>query len=209
MNGTDFVDYYDNLQVSQNASADTIEHVYRLLVRRYHPDNQSTGNAEKFREVRQAFELLSDPEKRTAYDVTYDENRKKIWSIFDQDSATDAREEDRRIFHGILSLLYVSRRRDADNPGIGPVHLEMILGCPQQHIEFHIWYLKQRGWVETLSSGQLAITADGVDKLGDQDLALRKDRLISQYSGGENESPDSKRERQLSEKIPLELDGVA
>lgn len=209
MNSNAFVDYYDVLQVSQNASTDTIEHVHRLLVRRYHPDNQSTGNAEKFREVQHAYEFLSDPEKRAAFDVKYDENRKKLWSIFDQDSATDAREEDRRIVHGILSLLYVARRRDVDNPGMGPVHLETILGCPQQHMEFHIWYLKQRGWIETLSSGQLALTADGVDKLGDQDLALRDDRLLSQSSLSGTESQDTRGKKPLPDEDFLELNGVA
>ena len=131
MNSAPFVDYYDILQLSQNASADTIEHVHRLLAKRYHPDNQATGNTDRFTELQQAYELLSDPERRAAYDVKYDENRSGLWSIFDQDSATDGREEDRRIVHGILSLLYVNRRRDVSNPGMGPVHLETILGCPQ------------------------------------------------------------------------------
>jgi curved DNA-binding protein len=207
VNGTDFVDYYDILQLSQNASADTIEHVHRLLVRRYHPDNQSTGDAEKFKEVQHAYEFLSNPEKRAAYDIKYDENRKNLWRIFDRDSATDAREEDRRIVHGILSLLYVARRRDVGNPGMGPIHLENILGCPQQHMEFHIWYLKQKGWIETLSNGQLALTADGVDKLGDQDLALRKDRLLSKSSVSGTESPDSRGEKSLSDKVFIEFEG--
>ena len=134
--------------------------------------------------------------------------RKKLWTIFDQDSATDVREEDRRIVHGILSLLYVARRRDVENPGMGPVHLEAILGCPQQHMEFHIWYLKQRGWIETLSSGQLALTADGVDKLGDQDLALRKDRLLSQSSMSGTESQGSRGEKPLLDKVFMELHGA-
>lgn len=208
MNGTAFVDYYDILQLSQNASADTIEHVHRLLVRRYHPDNQTTGNAEKFKEIQQAYELLSNPEKRAAYDIKYDENRKNVWRIFDQDSATNGREEDRRIIHGILSLLYVARRRDVDNPGIGPVHLEMILGCPQQHMEFHIWYLKQRGWIETLGSGQLALTADGVDKLGNQDLALREDRLLSHSSSSGMGSHDSRGVKPLLDEALMDSIGA-
>ena len=208
MNGAAFVDYYDVLQLSQNASVDTIEHVHRLLARRYHPDNQATGNTEKFTELQAAYEFLSDPEKRAGYDVKYDDNRSGLWSIFDQDSATDGREEDRRIVHGILSLLYVNRRRDVGNPGMGPVHLETILGCPQEHMEFHIWYLKQRGWIEALGNGQLALTADGVDKLGDQDLALREDRLLPQSSVDETESPDSEEEKPLPDKVFAELSGA-
>ena len=39
--------YYEDLQVSSNADIETIERVYRLLAKRYHPDNNGTGNAEK------------------------------------------------------------------------------------------------------------------------------------------------------------------
>jgi hypothetical protein len=75
-------------------------------------------------------------------------------------------------------------------------------------MEFHIWYLKERGWIETLSSGQLALTADGVDKLGDQDLALRKDRLLSQSSLSGTESQDPGRMKRLSDETIFELSGV-
>ena len=43
-----FTDYYEDLQVSSNADVETIERVYRLLAKRYHPDNNGTGDAEKF-----------------------------------------------------------------------------------------------------------------------------------------------------------------
>ena len=62
--------------------------------------------------------------------------------------------------------------------------LENMLGCPQEHLRFPLWYLKQRGWIERLESGYLAITADGVDKLGSDDLALPKNRLIAETSLG-------------------------
>jgi hypothetical protein len=86
--------------------------------------------------------------------------------------------------------------------------MEAILGCPQQHLEFHIWYLKRKGWVETLGNGQLALTADGVDKLGDQDLYLRKDRLLSDSSLSGAESQDSRGEKPLLDKAYMELHGV-
>ena len=57
-----------------------------------------------------------------------------------------------------------------------------MLGCPRQHLEFPIWYLRQRGYVERLGNGYMAITADGVDKLGSDDLALPADRLIADSS---------------------------
>jgi curved DNA-binding protein len=182
MSDPKFVDYYEVLQLSPNATADTVERVYRILAKRYHPDNLETGDAKHFTEVQQAYELLSNPTRRAAYDVKYDENRSITWQVFKQDGAGDARSDDRRLFHGILSVLYIARRRDPERGGLGPVTLEKMLGCPRQHLEFPIWYLKEHKWIERLESGYLAITAQGVDKLGDEDLALPRNRLIQETS---------------------------
>ena len=177
-----FVDHYETLQLSPNASAEMIERVYRALAKRYHPDNGDTGSVDRFTEVQSAFETLSDPIRRAAYDVKYDENRQLTWKIFKQEKAGDHRAEDRRLFHGILSLLYIARRRDPQNGGLGGVSMEKMLGCPQEHLDFPIWYLKQRGLIERLESGYFAITADGVDKLGQDDLVLPPNRLLSESS---------------------------
>ena len=75
--------------------------------------------------------------------------------------------------------------------------LESILGCPSQHLEFPLWYLKQRGWVERLDSGLLAITADGVDKLGSEDLALPANRMLMDGSQAGHRGP-SDADRQIS-----------
>jgi curved DNA-binding protein CbpA len=179
---TKFVDYYEALQLSPNATAETVERVYRILAKRYHPDNQETGSAVEFGEVQKAYDLLSNAATRAAYDVKYEENRALTWKIFKQEGAGDARADDRRLFHGLLSVLYIARRRDPHTGGLGVVTLERMLGCPRQHLEFPIWYLKQRGWIERLESGYLAITADGVDKLGSDDLSLPPNRLIEENS---------------------------
>jgi curved DNA-binding protein len=176
-----FVDHYEALQLSPNATEETVERVYRLLAKRYHPDNQESGDAERFASVLEGFQVLSDPAARAAYDVKYDENRSAQWKIFDRNSASDGREEDRRIFHGILSLLYVARRRDPKHGGLGSVYLEKMLGCPQQHLDFPLWYLKQHGWIELMDNGQIGITVTGVDKVSGEDLALPKNRLLEAH----------------------------
>ena len=186
-----FVDHYEVLQLSPNATGETVERVYRFLAKRYHPDNQDTGDAVQFAEIHTAYELLANPVSRASYDAKYERNRAIAWKIFKQEGADDSRANDKRLFHGILSLLYIARRRDPENGGLGPVTLETMLGCPQQHLEFPIWYLKKRGYVERMGNGYIAITADGIDKLGSDDLALPADRLIADKSAERTPEPQT------------------
>ncbi|MYI85231.1 MAG: DnaJ domain-containing protein [Dehalococcoidia bacterium] len=62
-------DFYEVLGIARNASADDIKRAYRKLAMEYHPDrNSSADAAERFKEINRAYEVLSDGDKRSAYD---------------------------------------------------------------------------------------------------------------------------------------------
>ena len=62
-------DYYKILGITKGASEDDVRKAYRKMALRYHPDkNKSAGAEEKFKEVAEAYEVLSDKKKRDIYD---------------------------------------------------------------------------------------------------------------------------------------------
>jgi len=156
-------DYYEILQISNKADPEMIHRVYRILAQRYHPDNTTTGNDTAFRAITEAYSVLSDPEKRAAYDVNFQSNRQLRWQIFDQHQAVTGKAAEKVKRRGILDLLYTSRRNQPAAPSMTLHELEDLLGCPREHLEFSLWYLRENGLITRSDNARYSITAKGVD----------------------------------------------
>ena len=174
-----FTDYYEDLQISPNADNETLERVYRLLAKRYHPDNGQTGSVERFDLITQAYQILSKPEKRAAYDATYEETKARQWKTLSGASSSQGFKDETRLRNSILSILYVERRNGSADSAIGMWRIEKMLGWPEKILEFHIWYLKEKGLVQRTDTGGYAITAAGVDIVEENNLIVSEDRLLT------------------------------
>jgi curved DNA-binding protein CbpA len=165
--GTDQdADYYEVLQISPNAEPDTVHRVYRLLAQRFHPDNRETGNDTRFRELTEAYEVISDPARRAQYDVIYSQHRQERWRLVTSGATAENDFETERILRlTLLEVLYTRRRTEPDKPVLSPLDLESLTGTPREHLEFTIWYLIQKKLISRSDSSMLQITADGVEHL--------------------------------------------
>jgi hypothetical protein len=158
-------DYYEVLQVHAKADPETIHRVYRLLAQRFHPDNAETGNADTFRGILNAYKVLSDPETRAAYDVNLQEYRQVRWRLFDKTESATGKHAEKHKRHGVLDLLYTARMNQPAQPSLTLHDLEDLLGCPREHLEFSLWYLKENALLTRTDNGRYSITAKGVDRL--------------------------------------------
>jgi curved DNA-binding protein CbpA len=159
-------DYYDILQISTNAEPETINRVFRLLAQRFHPDNQQTGNEERFRTILEAYSVLSDPEQRARYDVSHTEQKKDRWRLV---SAGDQIENDFEVEQNsrlmVLEALYTKKRVSPHQPGISILEMEKLIGRPREHLEFTNWFLLQKQLVTRDDHSNLVLTVEGAEYL--------------------------------------------
>lgn len=195
MSNEQFIDFYELMQISPNAEAETIQRVYRMLAARYHPDNPQTGDPDRFVRLREAYNVLSNRETRAAYDLHYQVRNVQPISVFEmrEFAAGIDGEANRRM--GILCLLYNRRRSNPDHPGISILEFENLMSFPREHLMFTLWYLKDSGFLRQDESSNFVITSAGVDYV-EKNLSSYETlyRLLKSAETGDVERSEAGRE---------------
>jgi hypothetical protein len=156
-------DYYEVLQLSRNADAETIQRVYHMMAMRFHPDNPRTGNVTMFLMLQQAYQVLSNLARRAQYDASLPSVESGPMPIFDLPDFVYGVEAEANRRLGVLSLLYNRRRSGEGRPGLSVLDLERRMSFPREHLSFTLWYLKAKGYVTVGDDTEHVLTALGVD----------------------------------------------
>ncbi|HCC56413.1 MAG TPA: hypothetical protein DEQ47_03990 [Solibacterales bacterium] len=156
-------DYYAFLQISPNAEPETIHRVYRYLASRFHPDNSETGDPERFLLLKRAFETLTDPERRAAYDASLNSREQQPLPVYEAVDFLDGIEGEVNRRLAVLSILYQKRRVNVDRPHVSLADLEARMGFPREYLDFTTWYLRGKKLITREDNSDFALTALGVD----------------------------------------------
>jgi curved DNA-binding protein CbpA len=162
------INYYDLLQINPRAEIETIERVYRIMAARYHPDNQQTGDADRFRLLTDAYQVLRDPAKRSEYDRQFEVNPAGPLPIFLGKEFTEGIDAEAKIRIGVLCLLYSKRRANPDFAALSLLDMENIMAFPRERLLFALWYLRAKRFVLQDDRSSFIISAEGVDFLESQ-----------------------------------------
>jgi len=162
--------YYEFLQISPNAEADTIHRVYRFLAVRFHPDNPETGVTDKFILLQKAYEVLSDPVLRAQYDKACEDGVHQPAPFSESVDFMDSLEGEVNRRLAVLALLYMRRRKDPDHPAVSLFEIEKRMGFPREYLEFTLWYLQRKLYVSRADNADFVLLAEGVDYVESQRL---------------------------------------
>jgi curved DNA-binding protein CbpA len=174
MSAEEFVDFYEVLEISPNASSETVERVFRYLAKKHHPDVSDQNDAVYFTKLVEAFDTLRDPQRRAAFDACYEQQKQANAELVQ--TASDSCDDTIQRYQ-LLSLLYAQRKRNFKKPGIGLGTIESLVDYPAEDVNFHLWYFREKGWVGREESGQISITADGVDQVDAMNIATASGNL--------------------------------
>jgi curved DNA-binding protein CbpA len=162
------IDYYEFLQISPHADADTVHRVYRYLAARLHPDNPDSGDQEMFRLLRTAFDTLSNPVRRAEYDAVCRREAMEVQPLSDSVDFMDSVEGELNRRIAVLAVLYFKRRANPRFPEVSLAEIERRMGFPRDYLDFTTWYLQKKGYITRADNSDFTLTAEGVDYIETQ-----------------------------------------
>lgn len=160
---TKTLDYYEFLQISPHADAETIHRVYRYLAARFHPDNPDTGDPEKFFLLKSAYDTLSDQERRSDYDLNYERDGAVRTPLSESVDFMDQVQGELNRRLAVLAVLYYRRRSNPFEPKVSLAEIEKRMGFPRDYLDFTTWYLSKKGYISRADNSDFSLTAEGVD----------------------------------------------
>jgi hypothetical protein len=169
------LDYYEFLQISPHADAETIHRVYRFLAARFHPDNPESGDPEKFFHLKGAYDVLSNPERRAAYDADYTHHAQERPEESPLSNSVDFMDQlqgelNRRL--AVLAVLYYRRRSNPYSPEVSLGEIEKRMGFPRDYLDFTTWYLTKKGYITRADNSDFTLTVEGVDFVETQRISM-------------------------------------
>lgn len=173
-----FVDYYKVLGVNPGCSFRSLETAYHTLAKLNHPDHSEDADVGKLTAVINAYKVLKDHAKRVEYDRLYARMTGYVFTIESDLHEERAAVSDADAHARVLQLLYQKRRDSAQDAGVGHFTLQELLGCSNELFEFHVWYLREKGFILTTDQGTLAITIAGVDHVISMSRSVIKEKLL-------------------------------
>jgi hypothetical protein len=126
-----------------------------------------------------AHAVLSDPVKRAAHDVHLAAEDKIRYRIFDSLQSTEGVQAEIRKRQGILRLLYSKRLTDPNQPAMRGRDFADMLGCPFEHLEFALWFLREQRCILRADNNRFEITCQGVEAFEAEQATFSKKQLVA------------------------------
>jgi curved DNA-binding protein CbpA len=198
---TEIPDYYELLEISPQATHETIHRVYRYMAARYHPDIVGTGNLEKFTQLTSAYRVLSDPNRKSEYDAQRATRQPTIQNPMS--STVDFMDQvegdlNRRV--AVPAILYYRRRMYPNSPEVSLTEIEQRMGFPRDYLDFTTWYLAKKRYITRADNSDFTLTIEGVDFIETQRATVPVlDKLLT---NGSHTDDNDVRSRMLAPESP-------
>ena len=160
-----YQDHYDVLGIDSKADVESIQRAYTELAKKFHPSNAVNGDPEAFDAVNMAYEVLSDPAQRHAFDNLKGTGEDLDCPKFSGLEFFNSLGREAGLRSALLCILYDRRRSKPLKPGMPMRYVEAMLAASFDELFFVLWYLKQRGWVASDDKSNILITVQGMDYL--------------------------------------------